>query len=283
MPLVVTFMLPLVILALFYMTAVILYIYKLHRQRILDAYETDIWDGARKTVAALWDAHGWIWHGYELQGADNIPDDSAALVVYYHGAIPVDLYYFMSRLYLTRNRLVHTVADRFLFSIPGWGIISEVLKVIPGTIQTCSTLLREGNLLAISPGGVYEAQFGDSRYRLMWKKRLGFAKVAIDAQVPIIPMFTENVREAFRTLGFGRRLWTRLYLWTRLPIVPIYGGFPVKLVTHIGPPIPFEPGITPEELQKKVSRLYRGGYYLTYGRAQGSDSSAPAIFVYFLF
>lgn len=65
----------------------------------------------------------------------------------------------------------------------GWSIISEPLKVIPGTVQTCSDILKENNLLAISPGGVYEAQFGDRYYRLMWKKRLGFAKVAIDAKV----------------------------------------------------------------------------------------------------
>lgn len=65
----------------------------------------------------------------------------------------------------------------------GWSIISEPLKVIPGTVQTCSDILKENNLLAISPGGVYEAQFGDRYYRLMWKKRFGFAKVAIDAKV----------------------------------------------------------------------------------------------------
>lgn len=56
------------------------------------------------------------------------------------------------------------------------------MKVIPGTIQTCSNVLKEGNLLAISPGGVYEAQFSH-RYNLMWKRRLGFAKVALDAKV----------------------------------------------------------------------------------------------------
>lgn len=37
-------------------------------------------------------------------------------------------------------------------------------------------------MLAISPGGVYEAQFGDSTYQLMWKNRMGFAKAAIDAK-----------------------------------------------------------------------------------------------------
>ena len=41
-------------------------------------------------------------------------------------------------------------------------------------------------MLAISPGGVYEAQFGDSYYRLMWKRRLGFAKVALDAKAVVL-------------------------------------------------------------------------------------------------
>lgn len=71
----------------------------------------------------------------------------------------------------------------------GWSIISEPLKVIPGTVQTCSDILKENNLLAISPGGVYEAQFGDRYYRLMWKKRFGFAKVAIDAKVVCVNFY----------------------------------------------------------------------------------------------
>lgn len=33
------------------------------RERLINAYENNFWDGALKTVAALWDAHGWIWHG----------------------------------------------------------------------------------------------------------------------------------------------------------------------------------------------------------------------------
>ncbi|XP_069687602.1 DGAT1/2-independent enzyme synthesizing storage lipids isoform X2 [Periplaneta americana] len=253
-PLVITFLLPLVIVFLFYLSGLIFYIYKLHRHRLRHAYETDFWDGARKTVAAVWDAHGWIWHGYEVRGMENIPDDAPALIIYYHGAIPIDIYYFMSKTFLYKNRLIHTVADRFLFKIPGFSIISEAVKVIPGTVQTCSNILKENSLLAISPGGVYEAQFGNAYYKLMWKKRLGFAKVALDAKVSVIPMFTQNLREAFRSVGFGRRFWLKLYQLTRFPLVPIYGGFPVKLCTHIGKPIPYNASLTPEQLQMKVAR-----------------------------
>ena len=52
----------------------------------------------------------------------------------------------------------------------------------------------------------------------------------------------------------------RIYLWTRLPIVPIYGGFPVKLRTHIGKPIPYDPDLSAEDLQKKV--IYYLKYYM---------------------
>jgi hypothetical protein len=50
---------------------------------------------------------------------DRIPDNSSALIIYYHGALPVDLYYFLSKVFLVKNRLMHTVADNFLFRIPG--------------------------------------------------------------------------------------------------------------------------------------------------------------------
>lgn len=112
------------------------------------------------------------------------------------------MYYFVARTYLLRERLIYTVGDRFLFKLPGylfriqfelsiyfdrfffvgWGIISEAFNVSPGTIQSCSNILKDGNMLAISPGGVYEAQFGNNNYELLWRRRLGFAKVAIDSK-----------------------------------------------------------------------------------------------------
>lgn len=90
-------------------------------------------------------------------------------------------------MFLYNSTLVRLVVDRFFFKIPGWSIFADFLKLIPGTVQSCSAILKEGNMLAISPGGVYEAEFGDSYYELMWNKRMGFAKVALDAKVVCFP------------------------------------------------------------------------------------------------
>ena len=58
-------------------------------------------------------------------------------------------------------------------------------------------------------------------------------------------------REAFRVLPFGNKLFYWLFLKTRLPLRPVFGGFPVKLRTHIGEPIYPEPDMTPEMMRDK--------------------------------
>lgn len=71
------------------------------------------------SMKVMWEAHGYIWYGYELEGLDNIPDSGPAIIVYYHGALPVDYYYLSSKCLLTKKRSIYSVADRFMFKIPG--------------------------------------------------------------------------------------------------------------------------------------------------------------------
>lgn len=47
-------------------------------------------------------------------------------------------------------------------------------------------------------------------------------------------------------------MWLRIYSKIKLPVAPIYGGFPVKMITYIGEPIPYDGNLTPEELKLKV-------------------------------
>ncbi|XP_061652585.1 transmembrane protein 68 isoform X5 [Phyllopteryx taeniolatus] len=191
--------------------------------------------------------------GYEIHGMDKIPDKGAALIVYYHGAIPIDYYYFLANVIIQKGRTCHSVADHFLFKIPGFKLLLEVFSVMHGPQEECVQALKNGHLLGISPGGVREALFSDETYPLLWGKRKGFAQVAIDSKVAIIPMFTQNVREGFRSLG-TLRFFRWLYETFRLPVAPVYGGFPVKFRTFLGDPIPYDPNVTASELAEKVNR-----------------------------
>ncbi|CAF1086414.1 unnamed protein product [Rotaria sordida] len=247
------FLLPAAILIFIYSSSLFCLMYK-HWNRLKSAYSDDVWYGALKTLAILWELQGSIWHGYEVEGLEHIPTKGPVLIVFYHGALPIDFYYLFAKVWLYRNRRVHVVADKFVFKIPGLGTLLEALKIEPATFGICKSTLEEGHVLAISPGGVREALFGDHNYHLIWKERRGFAKIAIESKTTIIPMFTKNCREAVRALTFGRRLLRYIYEKTRLPIVPIYGMFPVKMITYLGEPIPYDPNVTTEILASQVKK-----------------------------
>lgn len=117
-PLAIVFIVPFLIVILLYLSILFLHVYK-RKNQLREAYSNNLWDGARKTLAALWDGHGTIWHGYEIYGMEKIPDKGPALIVYYHGAIPIDYYYFLANVIIQKGRTCHSVADHFLFKIPG--------------------------------------------------------------------------------------------------------------------------------------------------------------------
>uniref|UniRef100_A0A8C9L3J3 Transmembrane protein 68 n=1 Tax=Pavo cristatus TaxID=9049 RepID=A0A8C9L3J3_PAVCR len=114
-PLAIVFILPVAIFFFCFNTSLLLlHIYKRRKSGLNGGHSGDVWYGAKEMLANLWDGHGRIWHGYELHGDENIPE-GPALIVFYHGASPVDYLYFMARLLIRRKRYCHVVADHFVF------------------------------------------------------------------------------------------------------------------------------------------------------------------------
>ncbi|EGT48509.1 hypothetical protein CAEBREN_19245 [Caenorhabditis brenneri] len=258
LPFFILFIFPVFLVLFIYGCVIFVHIYG-HRHQIREAYHTSYWEGARVAIASFWDGVGYVWHGYELKGIENVPDEGSALFIYYHGCLPLDVYYLISKLVIHKNRSLHCVGDKFIFKIPGWRPLCKLFSITAGTVEECTEELKEGNILCIAPGGVREALFSDPNvYDILWGKRLGFAKVIIGSKTPVIPMFTENCRESFRTPEWGRSFFRWIYEKTKIPLCPIYGGFPVKMVTHLGKPIHFDfDTVTPEEVRKTVKREIR--------------------------
>ena len=163
-----------------------------------------------------------------------------------------------------------SVVDNFLFKVPGLKLLLEAFYCTAGTVDSIAEALAGGKILVrsfctfsfnhgwpnyecqgLAPGGVYEAQFGDHGYQVLWRERLGFARAALMSNVPLLPVFTENIRESFRVLPFGGDIFHWIFTKTRLPLRPVFGGFPVKLRTHIGEPIYPEENMTPEMLRQR--------------------------------
>uniref|UniRef100_A0A674JBN0 Transmembrane protein 68-like n=1 Tax=Terrapene triunguis TaxID=2587831 RepID=A0A674JBN0_9SAUR len=146
--------------------------------------------------------------GYEVHGIEKIPE-GPGLIVYYHGATSVDYHFFVCNLYIQTGRVSYSVVDRALRMIPGLQLYLKLLTAVYEGREQCVEILKKGNLLGVAPGGARESFFSDENYGVLWGNRKGFAQVAIDAKVPIIPMYTENVREAYRSLRETSKIYCK--------------------------------------------------------------------------
>ena len=92
---------------------------------------------------------------------EKIPEEGAALIVYYHGAIPIDYYYFLASVILQKGRTCHSVADHLVFKIPGMPGLhmhSGVYIILKGE-RSCSR--KRHNPLIVARSLVWRHPYSD--------------------------------------------------------------------------------------------------------------------------
>nr|CAD7258225.1 unnamed protein product [Timema shepardi] len=205
---------------------------RLRRERqVSRTEETRLW----KAVSMAWKVYGLVWHAYECHGLHNIPAFGPALIVYYKCDIPVDLLCLQAEVLLTRGIVIFSATESCVFRLTGLSLLSKALRLVPATLEDCSVVLHEHQVLAV-------AAEGGQQYNLLYTPHEELYRMVLQAKVPVIPMFTQNVCESHLTT----RGW-------RLPVALLVGNFPVKLSTHLGKPISYSPNSTPRELHAQAT------------------------------
>jgi 1-acyl-sn-glycerol-3-phosphate acyltransferase len=193
-----------------------------------------------------------LWSRYfrvRLLGLENLPDEGPALLVANHsGGIPYDgtlLLYGIQRDH-PRHRRVRPLVANFVFR-SGW--MSNVVARIGGvraSSETALPLLAQGNLVAVFPEGLKGVgKMYRERYRLSRFGRGGFARLARQAHVPMIPIAIVGAEEIHPVVGKITALSAPL----GIPYIPITPTFPwlgplgllpvpTKWTIQIGTPIP---------------------------------------------
>jgi hypothetical protein len=209
-------------------------------------------EAAYSTVANMWSFYTSCWHRQKFVGLENILTTGSSVLAWYHGPVPIDYWGLVCQVYKRDRRLITTIVDmKLVNNLPFSGIIMKCFKCDALSKVSCVDLLDDGHLIGVAPGGAREAMY-DTDYDVLWGKRDGFAKVAVLTGAPIIPIFTENIRLAYCTVTTPGKLLKFIYDMTKLPIAPMYGGFPVQLTTHIGTPITPRKGETAQMLKERV-------------------------------
>ncbi|XP_028592776.2 DGAT1/2-independent enzyme synthesizing storage lipids-like [Podarcis muralis] len=227
----------------------LLYVHKKRNNRQETDFDTKFWKKPKQITFQVLDIFGKIWHGYEVFGMEHLPK-GPVLIIFYHPVCTIDYFFLIARLFKETGRECFSICDHAIYRFPGWKTALDAAGLKDFNKAECVEILKKGHSLGIAPGGGREGNFSTD-YNIMWGNRTGFAQIALEAKVPIIPIFTQNICEAYRNIGKSR-LTRWLYEKTRLIYLPVYGGFPVKLRTYIGEPIPYDPNITAAELAEKT-------------------------------
>jgi 1-acyl-sn-glycerol-3-phosphate acyltransferase len=151
-----------------------------------------------------------LMHPVKLDGVENVPR-GAALLVGNHGMLGYESPLFFERVLATCGRLPIGLADRWFFHVPGVRDLLVRLGGAYGSAKNGLRALRRGDLVVCYPGGAREVlKTSAQKYRCLWERSVGFARLAIATGVPIIPFAAAGVDDTYRVLarlrGTGRLL-----------------------------------------------------------------------------
>jgi 1-acyl-sn-glycerol-3-phosphate acyltransferase len=181
-----------------------------------------------------------LYHRAEIERTDRLPASGGAVIVSNHGRLDFDCFILAGLILRSRGRLVRLLADHLWFRIPVVRRLWAQAGAVDGTRKNAARLLSEGELVLAYPGGVREimgSRFG--REHIDWSGRTGFARVAIAAGAPVIPVVGVGVNDGFVFLTSGRRLG-RLLFQKILRLGPAYSEYRDPLVIGLLPvPLPF--------------------------------------------
>ena len=133
---------------------------------------------------------GWSWlNDPVFEGLDHVPIQGPALYVGNHTLLGVlDSPVMLLGLAEHKGVLVRGLGDRSHFKVPGWRDWMKIVGTVEGSRENCAELMRLGEQILVYPGGALEVfKRKGEQYRLLWKDRVGFARMAIAARCPIVP------------------------------------------------------------------------------------------------
>lgn len=147
-----------------------------------------------------------------LEHAARIPRAGGALLVGNHAMTGLDGVVLGALVGQETGRYVRFLGERNLWRLPVLSTVLDALGAVPGERDTAVRLLSSGELCGVYPGGIDDSwKLTDTqRYRLQWGDRRGFAKVAMLAGVPILPVAAHGIDEMYDVVArepwVGRRI-----------------------------------------------------------------------------
>jgi 1-acyl-sn-glycerol-3-phosphate acyltransferase len=140
------------------------------------------------------------WFDPHFSGLENLDPARPALYVGNHtlyGTLDGPL--MLLGLYEKKGIFLRSLGDTIHFKVPGWRDMLTENGCVAGNPENCSALMQAGEHILVYPGGGREVMKNKGEeYRLVWKERTGFARMALEHGYDIIPFAAIGADDAFR-------------------------------------------------------------------------------------
>src|SRR5881392_2461359 len=155
-------------------------------------------DFIRERLPMLWLAAS-IWFRGEVRGLGNIPESGPVLLVGNHsgGNLTPDTTVFTLAFcaYFGVERAFYQLAHNLVLSMPGLGFLRRY-GTVAASPANAQEALSSGAALLVYPGGDYEVHRPTwERHRVDFGGRQGFLRLALEEDVPIVPVVAVGGQE----------------------------------------------------------------------------------------
>lgn len=136
-------------------------------------------------------------------GLERVPHEGAVLLTGNHTIYGlVDIPMLGLEIYEKTGRMVRGLGDHNHFAVPLWRDLLRRFGAVRGTRENCARLFQAGEVVLVFPGGGREVmKHRNEQYKLIWKERVGFARMAIEYGVPIVPFASVGVEDMFEIVA----------------------------------------------------------------------------------
>jgi 1-acyl-sn-glycerol-3-phosphate acyltransferase len=223
-------------------------------------------DYIRESLPRLWLLAS-LWFRGEVRGLGNIPEEGAVLLVGNHsgGNVTPDTTVFQLAFsaYFGVERAFYQLAHNLVLSMPGLGFLRKY-GTVAASPENAERALSTGAALLVYPGGDYEVHRPSwERHKVDFGGRKGFIRLALEQDVPIVPVVAIGGQETalFLSRGEGLSRLLRMDRMFRLKVLPIsialpwgvnvgdmlgHVPLPSKIVVEALPPIHLREEFGPE-------------------------------------
>src|SRR3954447_17470842 len=228
------------------------------RDRLDDAHAVELSEldeGFINAQQPLWNVLLDYYFRHEVRGWERLPDSPCLLVgIHAGGILPIDAYAFGFAWFrrFGMDRIQRGTAHDFLTSSPVIGDYLTKIGTIPASHEGISTALAAGEDVILYPGGDLDAlRPWTQRDEVVFGGRKGWIRIALEANVPIVPVANLGASDTLFVLTDGQSIAKALQLdkLLRAKAVPLAIGFPLGLTLGVIPQLPLPAKLRSEILE----------------------------------